>query len=101
MYTSFAIISALAVATTGAPIASPQLLKDLAPPVAALVSGLGLPGVGVPVGGVLEAASTNLKRDPQLLKDLAPPVAALVSGLGLPGVGVPVGGVLEAASTNL
>ena len=34
----------------------PQLLTDLAPPVTALLSGLGLPNVGVPVGGVLTAA---------------------------------------------
>jgi hypothetical protein len=100
MYTSFAIVSALAVAVTAAPIASPQLLNDIAPPVAGLVTGLGLPTVGVPVGGVLEAASDNLKKR-QLLNDIAPPVAGLVSGLGLPTVGVPVGGVLEAASDNL
>ena len=66
--------------------------------IAALLTGLGLPNVGVPVGGILSAASDNLKkRDPQLLTDLSPQVAALLSGLGLPNVGVPVGGVLDAA----
>lgn len=95
------------------------LLIQLSPVVAGLVSGLGLPGVGVPVGTALITAGNNLKRDKvlgdiipkvrdvvevegdnaeRLLVQLSPSVAALVSGLGLPGVGVPLGKVVDDAS---
>ena len=103
-FTSNIILASIAAA---APLAEPapapelaerQLLTDAAPQVSALLAGLGLPNVGAPVGGVLTAASDNLKkRDPQLLADAAPQVSALLAGLGLPNVGVPVGGVLTAA----
>lgn len=98
------------------------LLIQLSPAVAGLVSGLGLPGVGTPVGSVLSTVGQNLKRQqdditgdasPQvqdivevtgtdskrLLVQLSPEVAALVSGLGLPNVGQPLGQVVEQAST--
>lgn len=95
------------------------LLIQLSPVVAGLVSGLGLPGVGVPVGTALITAGNNLKRDKvlgdiipnirdvvevegdnaeRLLVQLSPSVAALVSGLGLPAVGVPLGKVVDDAS---
>lgn len=95
------------------------LLIQLSPVVAGLLSGLGLPGVGVPVGTVLVTAGNNLKRDKvlgdiipkvrdvievegnnaeRLLVQLSPSVAALVSGLNLPGVGVPLGKVVDDAS---
>lgn len=91
---------------------SKQLLIQLSPEVAALLSGLGLPSVGVPVGEVVATASSvgDLLKDlgpmtqglltvtgqdgSVLLVQLAPNVAALVSGLGLPSVGVPVGNVV-------
>ncbi|KAL2865717.1 uncharacterized protein BJX67DRAFT_173497 [Aspergillus lucknowensis] len=96
------------------------LLLQLSPGLAGLVSGLGLPGVGVPVGSVVATLGNNLKRDKivqdlaphvrdileitgpnaeRLLLQLSPEVAALVSGLGLPNVGVPAGTVVASASS--
>ncbi|KAL4800917.1 hypothetical protein BDV19DRAFT_352329 [Aspergillus venezuelensis] len=96
------------------------LLLQLAPTVAGLVSGLGLPGLGVPVGSVVATLGNNLKRDmivgdlvPQvrdilevtgdnserLLIQLSPEVASAVSGLGLPQVGEPVGEIVDEASS--
>lgn len=95
------------------------LLIKLSPEVTALVSGLGLPGLGVPLGGVVASASSVgdlvTALGPQveglvtvvaqgvgaLLIELSPPVAALVSGLGLPGVGVPLGTVLATVGGDL
>ena len=51
-------------------------MKDISPEVVALLSGLGLPNVAVPVGGVLNDASDGLKKRqetgavPDLLKEL-------------------------------
>ncbi|PWY79300.1 hypothetical protein BO70DRAFT_338547 [Aspergillus heteromorphus CBS 117.55] len=97
------------------------LLIQLDPDVTGLVSGLGLPGVGVPVGSVLATVGSNLKRSadgeivqdiaPQvknilevtgpdaktLLVELSPSVASLVANLGLPGVGTSVGEVIKTA----
>ncbi|KAJ5715719.1 uncharacterized protein N7483_012900 [Penicillium malachiteum] len=89
--------------------------------VAALVSGLGLPTVGVPVGTILATVGTSLKKRGEIVNDLAPEVkeiltvtgpnakqllvklspevAALVTGLGLPGVGVPVGEIIKTAGS--
>jgi hypothetical protein len=97
------------------------LLIQLAPGLAGLLSGLGLPGVGVPVGSVVATVGQNLKRDGMVLGDnvpkvqdilevtgtdaqrlliqLSPEVASLVSGLGLPTVGEPIGEVVEEASS--
>lgn len=89
-----------------------QLLLQLSPEVTALLSGLGLPEVGVPVGAVIATASSlgdlvkDLGSDVEglltvvgtdgkfLLVQLGADVAALVSGLGLPSVGVPVGAII-------
>ncbi|KAL3456559.1 hypothetical protein BJX64DRAFT_270453 [Aspergillus heterothallicus] len=95
------------------------LLIQLSPGLAGLLSGLGLPGVGTPVGSVVTTLGNNLKRD-EIVQDLAPQVqdilevtgpnaerlllqlspeaAALVSGLGLP-IGAPVGEVVASASS--
>lgn len=97
-----------------------ELLVKLSPSVAALVSGLGLPTVGVPLGAVVATAGqgtgkllndvaapveqllTITGNDGQdLLVKLSPEVAALVSGLGLPTVGVPAGAVVATIGQNL
>lgn len=96
-----------------------ELLVKLSPEVAALVSGLGLPTVGVPLGSVVATAGdigTLLKdisgpvqnlltitgNDGQkLLIQLSPEVAALVIGLGLPSVGIPAGAVVATIGENL
>ncbi|OJI98941.1 hypothetical protein ASPVEDRAFT_38405 [Aspergillus versicolor CBS 583.65] len=94
------------------------LLIQLSPVVAGLLSGLGLPGVGVPVGTALVTVGNNLKRDilgdiipnirnlvevegdnaERLLIQLSPSVTALVTGLGLPTVGAPLGKVIDDAA---
>ncbi|KAH8703704.1 hypothetical protein BGW36DRAFT_355112 [Talaromyces proteolyticus] len=89
-----------------------ELLVELSPEVAALVSGLGLPSVGVPLGSVVKTAANvgDLLKDisPEvknilvvtgqdgsaLLIELAPSVAALVGGLLLPPLAVPVGTIV-------
>ncbi|KAJ5183561.1 hypothetical protein N7492_001177 [Penicillium capsulatum] len=95
------------------------LLVSLSGPVAGLVSGLGLPNVGVPVGTVVATLGKNLKRD-ELLKDVAPEVqgtlvttgdnlkhlllelspevTSLVAGLGLGGAAAPLGKVIADAA---
>ncbi|KAK4113000.1 hypothetical protein N656DRAFT_778510 [Canariomyces notabilis] len=96
-----------------------KLLIELSPSVAGLLSGLGLPSVGVPVGSVIASAATvgELVKDlgnnveglltvvgadvGALLIQLSPEVAGLVSGLGLPSVGVPVGTVVGTLGANL
>ncbi|KAJ5899012.1 hypothetical protein N7495_003756 [Penicillium taxi] len=95
------------------------LLIELSPEVTALVSGLGLPGLGVPLGSIVASASslgdlvsglgptvdglvTLVGADVgALLVSLSPEVAGLVSGLGLPTVGVPVGTVVATLGTSL
>jgi hypothetical protein len=96
-----------------------KLLIELSPSVAGLLSGLGLPSVGVPVGSVIASAATvgELVKDlgnnveglltvvgadvGALLIQLSPEVAGLVSGLGLPSVGVPVGTVVGTLGATL
>ncbi|KAJ5125538.1 hypothetical protein N7526_007715 [Penicillium atrosanguineum] len=97
-----------------------ELLVKLSPSVAALVSGLGLPTVGVPLGSVLTTAGQGVNKllsdlsipitnvltitgdDGQdLLIKLSPEVVSLVSGLGLPTVGTPVGAVVATVGKNL
>ncbi|KAJ9487551.1 hypothetical protein VN97_g5758 [Penicillium thymicola] len=95
------------------------LLIELSPEVSALVSGLGLGALGVPLGSIVASASglgglitdlgpvvdglvTVVGADVgALLISLSPPVAGLVSGLGLPGVGIPVGTVVATLGKNL
>ncbi|KAL4807858.1 hypothetical protein BDV18DRAFT_109494 [Aspergillus unguis] len=96
-----------------------QLLIELSPEVAGLLSSLGLPALGTPVGSVVASASSlgdlvaGLGPDVEglltvvgeggefLLVSLAPDVAGLLSGLGLPGVGTPVGSLLTSVAKNL
>ncbi|PYH77363.1 hypothetical protein BO82DRAFT_423838 [Aspergillus uvarum CBS 121591] len=96
-----------------------QLLIELSPDVTGLLSSLGLPGVGVAVGSVVQSASslgdllTDLAQPLEglltvvgqdggaLLIQLDPSVTALVSSLGLPGVGTPVGTVVGTLGQNL
>lgn len=97
-----------------------ELLVKLAPSVAALVTGLGLPTVGAPLGSVLVTAGQGVDKllsdlsipltqvltitgeDGQdLLVKLSPEVVSLVSGLGLPTVGTPVGAVVATVGKNL
>ncbi|KAJ5884193.1 hypothetical protein N7504_011765 [Penicillium tannophilum] len=96
-----------------------QLLIKLSPEVAALVSGLGLPSVGVPVGQVVKTAANvgdllvdistpveNLlkvvnKDGSALLIELSPEVASLVAGLGLSATGVSIGSVIATVGANL
>ncbi|CAG8154632.1 unnamed protein product [Penicillium nalgiovense] len=95
------------------------LLIQLSPEVTGLLSGLGLPGLGAPLGSIVASASglggliaglgpvvdglvTVVGADVgALLIQLSPQVAGLVSGLGLPGVGVPVGTVVATLGKNL
>jgi hypothetical protein len=98
------------------------LLIELSPSVAALVAGLGLPALSIPVGSIVTTVGQHVKRQGtgQLLADvgkqvdgvltvtgpeaqllliqLSPELTALVSGLGLPAVGVVVGSVVASAS---
>ncbi|KAF7595667.1 hypothetical protein BBP40_005111 [Aspergillus hancockii] len=96
-----------------------NLLIELSPEVAGLLSGLGLPAVGVPVGEVVKSAATvgDLVKDlgpvvdglltvvskdvGALLIKLSPDVAGLLTGLGLPSVGVPVGSIVATLGQNL
>ncbi|KAJ5544822.1 hypothetical protein N7535_006790 [Penicillium sp. DV-2018c] len=96
------------------------LLIDLSPKIAGLVSGLGLPTVGVPVGTVVATLGKNLKRGEivqdvapkvkhtltvtgqnakQLLIELSPSVTSLVAGLGLTSIAGPVGSIVAEASS--
>lgn len=95
------------------------LLLELSPEVTALVSGLGLPALGVPLGSIVASASslgelvTGLGPQVEglvtvvgvdvgaLLISLSPEVAGLVSGLGLPTVGIPVGTVVATLGSSL
>ncbi|KAF9886727.1 hypothetical protein FE257_011104 [Aspergillus nanangensis] len=95
------------------------LLLKLSPEVTSLVSGLGLPQLGVPLGGVVASASSVgdlvTALGPQvdglvtvvaegvgaLVIQLSPEVAALVSGLGLPGPGTSVGTILATVGDSL
>ncbi|KAB8266182.1 hypothetical protein BDV32DRAFT_143906 [Aspergillus pseudonomiae] len=95
------------------------LLIELSPEVTALLTGLGLPGLGAPLGSIVASASGlgELIKDlgPQveglvtvvgadtgaLLISLSPSVAGLLTGLGLPGVGVPVGTIVAIVGTKL
>lgn len=95
------------------------LLIELSPEVTALVSGLGLPALGVPLGSIVASASslgelvtglgptvdglvTVVGADVgALLISLSPEVAGLVSGLGLPTVGIPVGVVVATLGSSL
>ncbi|KAL4928749.1 uncharacterized protein BDV17DRAFT_90263 [Aspergillus undulatus] len=96
------------------------LLVSLAPGLAGLLSGLGLPSLGTPVGSIVATLGQNLKRDmvvgdlipkvrdilevtgsnaERLLIQLSPETASLVTGLGLPQVGEPVGEIVDEASS--
>lgn len=95
------------------------LLIELSPEVTALVSGLGLPALGVPLGSIVASASslgglvaglgphvdglvTVVGADVgALLVGLSPELAGLLSGLGLPNVGVPVGTVVATLGASL
>lgn len=98
------------------------LLINLSPEVAGLVSGLGLPAIGVPVGTVVATLGKNVKRGEiiqdlapkvkttltvtgenakELLIELSPAVTSLVAGLGLKTISGPVGSIVaEAASVG-
>ncbi|RAL14469.1 uncharacterized protein BO97DRAFT_464915 [Aspergillus homomorphus CBS 101889] len=102
------------------------LLIQLDPSLVGLLSSLGLPGVGVPVGTVVATVGENLKRSEgadgsngkivedlapkvkdvlevtgpnakRLLIQLSPSVASLLANLGLPGVGTSVGSIVKTA----
>ena len=96
------------------------LLISLSPEVAGLVSGLGLPTIGVPVGTVIATVGQNLKRGEvvqdlapvvqttitvvgqdaeDLLIELSPSVTSLVAGLGLTSIAGPIGSVVAEAAT--
>ncbi|KAJ5109086.1 hypothetical protein N7456_005761 [Penicillium angulare] len=96
-----------------------NLLVKLSPSVASLVSGLGLPGVGVPAGKIVKTAGNagDLVKDiapgvknllivthsdtQALLVELSPEVAELVSGLGLAATGASVGAVVATVAANI
>lgn len=96
------------------------LLIQLGADVAVLLSGLGLPGVGIPVGAIIATVGEHVKRagpihgvaataitvvtivgqdSEKLLLQLNPEVAALVAGLALPLVGEVAGEVIAVADT--
>ncbi|KXG53000.1 uncharacterized protein PGRI_000500 [Penicillium griseofulvum] len=95
------------------------LLISLSPEVSSLVSGLGLPTVGVPVGTVVATLGKNLKRGEivqdlapkvkttltvtgqnakNLLIELSPSVTSLVAGLGLTTISGPIGSIVAEAA---
>jgi hypothetical protein len=95
------------------------LLISLSPEVSGLVSGLGLPTVGVPVGTVVATLGKNLKRGEivqdlapevkttltvtgqnakNLLIELSPSVTSLVAGLGLTTISGPIGSIVAEAA---
>lgn len=96
-----------------------KLLIELSPSVAGLLSGLGLPGVGVSVGEVIKTAASvgDLVKDlgpvvdglltvvskdgSALLIKLSSDIAGLLSKAGLPGVGIPVGNIVATLGENL
>ncbi|KAE8168260.1 hypothetical protein BDV40DRAFT_310139 [Aspergillus tamarii] len=96
-----------------------KLLIELSPKIAGLLSGLGLPGVGVSVGEVVKTAAsvgdvikglgsavdgllTVVGKDGgALLIKLSPDIAGLLSSVGLPGVGIPVGSTVATLGENL
>ncbi|GAB1198472.1 hypothetical protein BDV32DRAFT_151034 [Aspergillus pseudonomiae] len=96
-----------------------KLLIELSPSVAGLLSGLGLPGVGVSVGEVVKTAASvgDLVKDlgpvvdglltvvskdgSALLIKLSSDIAGLLSKAGLPGVGIPVGSIVATLGENL
>ncbi|KAL3476076.1 hypothetical protein BJX99DRAFT_228479 [Aspergillus californicus] len=96
-----------------------RLLVQLSPEVAGLVSGLGLPNVGEPVGEIVQEAGSvgDLVFDlgvpveqlltvtgdhgKALLIKLSPSVASLLTGLGLPAVGTSVGSIIATVANNL
>ncbi|TQB67748.1 hypothetical protein MPDQ_004824 [Monascus purpureus] len=98
---------------------SEELLLQLSPELTALVSGLGLPAVGVIVGEVVAAASTVgellqavghdvdgllvvVEHGAQfLLVSLSDVVAGLLIGIGLPELGVPVGAIVDTLAVHL
>lgn len=99
------------------------LLIQLDPVVTGLLSGLGLPELGVPVGSIVGTLGENLKRSgdegivqdlapkvkdvlevtgsdsKRLLVQLSPSVASLLSNLNLPNVGTPVGQIIKTAGS--
>jgi hypothetical protein len=102
MHFSTLLLSTLAAVATAAPVSSTekrQLLQDVSPDAAGLVSGLGLPTVGIPVGGIVDTVGQDVKR--QLLQDASPDVSGLVTGLGLPTVAAPVGGIVDTAGKDV
>ncbi|KAJ5972121.1 uncharacterized protein N7479_002039 [Penicillium vulpinum] len=58
------------------------LLISLSPEVAGIVSGLGLPSVGVPVGTVVATLGKNIKRG-EIVQDLAPKVKTTLTAADL------------------
>ncbi|OQE08918.1 hypothetical protein PENVUL_c008G09583 [Penicillium vulpinum] len=95
------------------------LLISLSPEVAGIVSGLGLPSVGVPVGTVVATLGKNIKRGEivqdlapkvkttltvtgqnakKLLIELSPSVTSLVAGLGLTTISGPIGSIVAEAA---
>ncbi|KAL2825562.1 hypothetical protein BDW59DRAFT_145968 [Aspergillus cavernicola] len=96
-----------------------RLLLQLSPEVTSLLSGLGLPAVGAPVGAVVASASSlgelvrNLGPHTEnlltvvseggdyLLIELSSTVSGLLSGLGLPAVGTSVGSIVATLGQNL
>jgi hypothetical protein len=69
-----------------------------------LVTALGLGALAPSVGGILNTAGTDVKRDVekrQLLNDLSPDVQSLVTALGLGALAPSVGGILNSAGTDV
>lgn len=92
---------ALAGSAFAAPIPEAQLLDDLSPDVAALVTGLGLGTLAPGLAGTLDTLGTDVKVKRQLLDDLSPDVATLVTGLGLGTLAPGLEGTLETLGTDV
>ena len=93
----------LALALAGSALAAPvpQLLNDLSPDVATLVTGLGLGTLAPGLAGTLDTLGTDVKVKRQLLDDLSPDVAALVTGLGLGTLAPGLAGTLDTLGTDV
>jgi hypothetical protein len=98
LYNKAIVALALAGSAVAAPV--PQLLNDLSPDVATLVTGLGLGTLAPGLAGTLDTLGTDVKPR-QLLNNLSPDVAALVTGLGLGTLAPGLAGTLDTVGTDV
>jgi hypothetical protein len=79
----------------------PQLLDDLGPDVATLVTELGLGDLAPGLDATLDTVGTDVKAKRQLLDDLGPDVATLVTELGLGDLAPGLDATLDTVGTDV